>query len=74
MPDNEQYAHVLLIARPQCERPLATVCASTTKNLEVAEAKWFTLRCYCGWSGEIAGVYTVVRAGEPGSCDEKSRR
>jgi len=81
MPDTENYAHVLLFACPNCERPLVSACASTKKNLEVAEAEWFAPHCLCGWTGDLAGVTALkhwvegwegnppIGAGIPGSCD-----
>jgi hypothetical protein len=77
--DNEQYAHVLLFACPQCDRPLAATCVSAKKNLEIAEAKWFTNHCHCGWAGDIAGVTAIrhwvlpwrgkaIVAGDPADC------
>ena len=55
----ESYAHVLLFACPKCATPLASACASTHKNLEVADAHWFNPRCHCGWAGEVIGVQAV---------------
>lgn len=81
MANSEKYAHVLLFACPVCERPLCSACASSRRNLEIAEAEWFTPRCHCGWTGNVVGV-TAIRhwverwpgnppmgAGESGSCD-----
>jgi predicted RNA-binding Zn-ribbon protein involved in translation (DUF1610 family) len=53
------YAHVLLFACPQCGTPLASACASTRKNLEVADAHWFKPHCPCGWTGPVIGVQAV---------------
>lgn len=73
MPKSETYAHVLLFACPVCERPLSSACASSRRNLEIAEA----------WTGNVAGVTAIkhwverwpgnppMRAGEPGSRDEE---
>jgi hypothetical protein len=84
MVGTEQYAHVLLFACPRCNRPLSSTCVSSNKNLEIAEAKWFTPHCHCGWSGDVAGITAVqhwverwhrglpINAGEPGSCEEQS--
>lgn len=52
----EQHAHVLLFACPQCERPLASACASTSKNFEEADAHFFNPHCHCGWTGPVAGM------------------
>jgi hypothetical protein len=56
----EQFAHVLLFACPQCDRPLASACASTKQNLEDADAHWFNPHCHCGWTGDVIGL-TAVR-------------
>jgi hypothetical protein len=75
------YAHVLLFACPQCGSPLASACASTKKNLEVADAHWFNPHCPCGWTGPVIGVqaakhwiedWTIPVSSGPGagsSCD-----
>jgi hypothetical protein len=55
----DSYAHVLLFACPQCGAPLASACASTEKNLEVADAHRFNPRCHCGWTAEMIGVQAV---------------
>jgi hypothetical protein len=77
----ETFAHVLLFACPMCARPLASACASTKQNLEVADAHWFTPHCHCGWSGDVIGVTAVkhwveswnhavpIGMNAPGSCD-----
>jgi hypothetical protein len=74
----EQYAHVMLFGCPQCGSPLASACASKNRNLEQAEAHWFTPRCHCGWSGDVMGVlafrhwveeWAVPLKAEEGSCD-----
>lgn len=83
MPETDQYVHVLLFACPNCDRPLAATCLSTRRNLEIAEAEWFSPHCVCGWSREIAGVTALkhwveswhgraVLPGEPGSCEHQS--
>lgn len=81
MSTNEQYTHVLLFACPVCERPLSATCFSMRSNLEVAEAEWFTPRCHCGWTAELAGMTATkhwvvpwhnkvpVLPGEKGSCE-----
>ena len=57
MPDfAEHFAHVLLFECPTCGRPLASACASNSKNLEVADAHWFTPHCLCGWTGDVVGI------------------
>jgi 8-oxo-dGTP diphosphatase len=61
----EHYAHVLLFSCPQCGGPLASACASTKRNLEQAEAHWFTPRCHCGWTGDTLGVIAVQHWVEP---------
>jgi hypothetical protein len=77
---SEQYAHVLLFNCPICNRPLASACASGNRNLEVADAHWFRPHCFCGWSGDVAGIIAVKHWVEPwegsaplgsgnGSCD-----
>lgn len=74
----DQFAHVLLFSCPQCRSPLASACASTKKNLEQADAQWFSPRCHCGWMGDVIGVTAVKHWVEPwqeairskdGSCD-----
>ena len=75
-----QYAHVLLFACPECERPLIAVCVSANKNLEAAEASWFSAKCHCGWTGDVSGVTATkhwvqpwrgkwLKPSEPGSCN-----
>jgi hypothetical protein len=61
----DSYAHVLLFGCPQCGTPLAAACASKQKNLEVADAHWFSPRCHCGWTGEVIGVQAVKHWVEP---------
>lgn len=82
MPDNEQYAHVLLFACPHCGLPLTATCVNAKRNLEIAEAKWFHPHCHCGWTGKMAGVTAIkhwveawrtgtpIVPGEPGSCEK----
>jgi hypothetical protein len=77
----ESFSHVLLFACPQCGSPLASACASTEKNLEVADAHWFNPHCHCGWTGPVIGVQALkhwvepwkipvnVEPDAPGSCD-----
>jgi hypothetical protein len=55
----DNYAHVMLFSCPDCGSPLATACASTKRNLEQAEAHWFSPRCHCGWTGDVMGVLAV---------------
>jgi predicted RNA-binding Zn-ribbon protein involved in translation (DUF1610 family) len=55
----DAFAHVLLFACPQCGSPLASACASTRKNLEVADAHWFNPHCHCGWTGPVIGVHAL---------------
>ena len=60
LPDiKEHFAHVLLFACPECERPLASACASSKKNLEEADAHFFNPHCHCGWNGPVAGMEAV---------------
>jgi hypothetical protein len=82
----EQVAHVLLFACPQCDRPLASACASTKQNLEDADAHWFNPHCHCGWTGEVIGLKAVrhwvepwqgnapLGTGVPGSCEGEPLR
>jgi hypothetical protein len=75
------FAHVLLFECPQCERPLASACASTKKNLETADVHLFNPHCHCGWTGDVLGLTSVKHWVEPwkttgdgalsgpGSCD-----
>ena len=80
--DLEQYAHVLLFACPNCERPLVATCVSGNKSLETAEGTWFNPACHCGWRGDIAGVTSIkhwvepwhgkpLSPGDAGSCDSE---
>jgi hypothetical protein len=55
----EGFAHVMLFACPQCQRPLASACASSKKNLEEADAHFFNPHCHCGWTGPVAGMEAV---------------
>jgi hypothetical protein len=55
----DSYAHVLLFACPKCGNPLASACASTWKNLEIADAHYFNPHCPCGWTGPVIGVEAV---------------
>jgi len=83
----EHYAHVLLFACPQCERPLASACASDKQNLEEADAHFFNPHCHCGWTGAVIGLEAVKHWVQPwraftaevgaarasdGSCDSKT--
>jgi hypothetical protein len=43
----------------QLRQPAASACASTRKNLEPAEAHWFSLHCDCGWTGAVMGMNAV---------------
>jgi hypothetical protein len=61
----ETYSHVLLFACPQCGNPLASACASTNKNLEVADAHWFNPHCHWGCTGSVIGVQAVKHWVEP---------
>jgi hypothetical protein len=61
----DSFSHVLLFACPQCGRPLASACASTKKNLEVADAQWFNPHCHCGWTGPVIGVQALKHWVEP---------
>jgi hypothetical protein len=61
----EHFAHVLLFACPQCDRPLASACASTKGNLEEADAHFFNPHCHCGWTGPVAGMEAVKHFVEP---------
>jgi hypothetical protein len=61
----DSYAHVLLFACPQCGNPLAAACASTEKNLEVADGHWFNPHCHCGWTGSVIGVQALKHWVEP---------
>jgi hypothetical protein len=83
-PVTESFAHVLLFACPRCGSPLASACATTRRNLEVADAHWFNPHCHCGWSGSVIGVHALKHWVEPwkipvnvgpdelGSCDSES--
>ena len=83
----EHFAHVLLFACPECERPLASACANSKKNLEEADAHLFNPHCHCGWSGPVPGIEAVkhwvqpwrafkaevgVARAEDGSCDGRT--
>jgi hypothetical protein len=59
------FAHVLLFACPKCGIPLASACASTEKNLEAADARYFDPYCPCGWTGKVAGVEALQHWVEP---------
>jgi len=85
MHETVQYAHVMLFACPHCARPLVATCVSSNKNLELAEASWFSPTCHCGWSGDLAGITANrhwvepwrgkrLAAGEPGHCNEHAAR
>jgi hypothetical protein len=56
----ETYAHFFLFTCPTCRGYLASVCASSQSNLEIADAHVFSLGCQCGWTGELAG-FTALR-------------
>lgn len=55
----EAFAHVLLFACPQCNRPLASACASAKRSLEDADAHYFNPHCHCGWTGPVVGLEAV---------------
>jgi hypothetical protein len=61
----EHFAHVLLFACPQCERPLASACAGTKRNLEEADAHFFNPHCHCGWTGPVIGIEAVKHWVQP---------
>jgi len=82
------FAHVLLFACPECNRPLASACASAKRSLEDADAHFFNPHCHCGWTGAVVGLQAVkhwvypwpevqLDAGqaqpEDGTCDGKSQ-
>ena len=78
--NTEQYVHVLLFACPECDRPVTACCVSEKRNLEIGDASWFRPHCYCGWTGDVAGVtalkhwvetwrgHALLSADDPGSC------
>jgi len=83
------FAHVLLFACPQCERPLATACASPGKNLESADAKFYNPHCHCGCTGPVAGIEAMrhwvqqwgpilatagVAKADDGMCEKEAQR
>jgi len=55
----DSYAHALLFACPQCGIPLASACASTEKNLEMADAHYFNPHCQCGWTVSVSGFHAL---------------
>ena len=61
----DHFAHVLLFSCPECERPLASACASGKQNLEEADAHFFNPHCPCGWTGAVAGMEDVKHWVEP---------
>jgi hypothetical protein len=61
----EHFAHVLLFACPQCERPLASACVTDKQNLEEADAHFFNPHCHCGWSGAVIGLEAVKHWVQP---------
>jgi hypothetical protein len=42
----KEFAHVFLFRCPECGRPLASACASTQSNLELADAYLFNPHCH----------------------------
>jgi len=52
----EIYAHFFLFRCETCGGFLASVCSSSQRNLEPADAHIFNLHCHCGWMGELAGI------------------
>lgn len=66
-PTVENYAHFLHFRCPRCPGYLASVCCSLERNLEPCDAYRFSLRCGCGWTGELFGSMAMrhwVDAGE----------
>jgi len=63
--NTEHFAHVLLFACPECERPLASACASSEQNLEEADAHFFNPHCHCGWTGAVVGMEAVKHWVQP---------
>ena len=55
----EQYAHFFLFVCSECRDYLGAVCASSQRNLEIADAHVFSLRCSCGWTGQLAGFVAL---------------
>jgi hypothetical protein len=80
----QSFAHVLLFACQRCGIPLASACASTERNLEIADGHWFNPHCPCGWTGPVIGALALMHWVEPwtipvnlepdalGSCNEKT--
>src|SRR5271165_844415 len=59
MTDSVEFAHVFLFRCAACGRPLASACASTQSNLELADAHLFDPHCFCGWTGTLMGLESV---------------
>jgi hypothetical protein len=60
-----EFAHVFLFRCPECGKPLASACASTQGNLEMADAHLFDPHCHCGWSAPLIGLTSVKHCVEP---------
>jgi hypothetical protein len=60
-----EFAHVFLFRCLACGRPLASACASTQSNLEMADAHLFNPHCHCGWTGTLIGMTGVKHYVEP---------
>jgi hypothetical protein len=65
MADAQEFAHVFLFRCQACGRPLASACASTQSNLEMADAHLFNPHCFCGWTGDMLGMISVKHWVEP---------
>jgi hypothetical protein len=61
----ESFAHVLLFACQRCGIPLASACASTERNSEIADGHWFNPHCPCGWTGSVIGALALMHWVEP---------
>jgi hypothetical protein len=62
---NPMFAHVLLFACPECQRPLSSACFNTKRSMEDADAHWYNPHCHCGWHGDVRGITAVKHWVEP---------
>jgi hypothetical protein len=54
--DFEDSLHLLVFACGKCASLIAVSKTSTMRSLEEVDARTFSLRCPCGWTGKLIGL------------------
>jgi hypothetical protein len=52
----ERYTHLLLFECAQCSTAIPVAFPSESRNVEEADGRAFTVRCSCGWAGNLLGA------------------